>query len=211
MTGPEQVQKARLYVITPDLGRAHDELRDLARAALRGGADMLQLRHKTLPRGELLALARRLREATTKAGVLFIVNDHVDIALITGADGVHLGPNDMSIEAARRIAPEGFLIGASASSVDAARAAAQAGADYIGSGPAFSTPVKQEKTVIGPAGVAAVAAAVDVPVFAIGGIEESNLPELTSLGIHRACVIRAIADAADPEGASARLRAMLTA
>ena len=117
----------------------------------------------------------------------------------------------MSIEAARRIAPEGFLIGASASSVEAARAAVQAGADYIGSGPAFSTPVKKEKAVIGPAGVAAVVAAVDVPVFAIGGIEESNLSELMSLGIHRACIIRAVADAPDPEQATARLRAMLTA
>lgn len=131
--------------------------------------------------------------------------------MIAGADGVHLGPDDMSIEAARRIVPEGFLIGASASTVEAARAAVQAGADYIGSGPAFSTPVKQEKTVIGPAGVAAVKAAVNVPVFAIGGIEESNLSQLLALGIHRACVIRAIADALDPEQATARLRAMLTA
>jgi thiamine-phosphate pyrophosphorylase len=205
----DRLEAARLCVITPD--RGHDELLDLARAALRGGADVLQLRHKTLPRGELLALAHRVREATTRAGALFIVNDHVDIALIVGADGVHLGPNDMSIEAARRIAPEGFLIGASASSVEAARAAVQAGADYIGSGPAFSTPMKKEKAVIGPAGVAAVVAAVDVPVFAIGGIEASNLAELTTLGIHRACVIRAVADAPDPEQATARLRAMLTA
>jgi thiamine-phosphate pyrophosphorylase len=204
-----RLEAARLYVVTPDSG--HDELLDLARAALRGGADVLQLRHKTLPRGEVLALARRLREATANAGAVFIVNDHVDIALIVGADGVHLGPDDMSIEAARQIGPEGFVIGASASSVEAARAAVRAGADYIGSGPAFSTPVKQEKTVIGPAGVAAVTAAVDVPVFAIGGIDESNLWQLTALGIRRACVIRAIADAANPEQATSRLRAMLTA
>src|SRR5438445_2314074 len=208
MTGPERLQKARLYVVTPDRG---DELLDLARAALRGGADILQLRHKTVPRGELLALARRLREATTNAGAVFIVNDHVDIALIAGADGVHLGPNDMSIEAARRIAPEGFVIGASAQSVEAARAAVRAGADYIGSGPAFSTPVKQEKAVIGPAGIAAVTAAVDVPVFAIGGIDESNLSQLTALGIHRACVIRSVSDAPDPEQATARLHAIPTA
>jgi thiamine-phosphate pyrophosphorylase len=117
----------------------------------------------------------------------------------------------MSIEAARRIAPEGFVIGASAQAVEAARAAVRAGADYIGSGPAFSTPVKQEKAVIGPAGIAAVTAAVDVPVFAIGGIDESNLSQLTALGIHRACVIRSVSDAPDPEQATARLRAMLTA
>ena len=177
---------------------------------MKGGADILQLRHKTLARGELLELARRLRDLTSAAGVLLIVNDHLDIALIAGADGVHLGPDDVSVESARRLAPEGFLVGASASSPEAARLAVGAGADYIGSGPAFSTPVKKEKGVIGPAGVAAVAAAVDVPVFAIGGIDESNIAQLTSVGLRRICVIRAIAGASDPESVTRRLRAMLT-
>jgi thiamine-phosphate pyrophosphorylase len=170
----------------------------------------VQLRHKTLARRELLDLARKLREVTNTAGALFIVNDHVDIALIAGADGVHLGPDDMSIGAARRLAHEGFLIGASASNPDTARAAVSAGADYIGSGPAFATPVKKEKAVIGPAGVAAVAAAVEAPVFAIGGIEEMNVGRLTALGLRRVCVIRALADAPDPEKAARRLRAMLS-
>src|SRR5207245_9552222 len=97
MTGPERLQKARLYVVTPDRG---DELLDLARAALLGGADILQLRHKTLPRGELLALARRLREATTNAAAIFIVNDHADGPLIAGGHGVHTGPSDSRTEAA---------------------------------------------------------------------------------------------------------------
>lgn len=178
---------------------------------MKGGADVLQLRHKLLPRGELLELARRLRDLTSAAGVLFIVNDHLDIALIAGADGVHLGPDDLSVESARRLAPEGFLVGASASSPETARSAVSAGADYIGSGPAFSTPVKKEKGVIGPAGVAAVAAAVDVPVFAIGGIDESNVAQLTARGLRRVCVIRAVGDAGDPESVTRRLRAMLTA
>lgn len=201
------MQAARLYAITPD--RSPDEVIDISRAVLRGGADVLQLRHKTMRRGELLALARRLRGVTAEAEALFIVNDHVDIALIVAADGVHLGPDDLSVQAARLLVPDGFLIGASASNPEAAAAAVRAGADYIGSGPAFSTPVKKEKRVIGPAGVAAVAAAVDVPVFAIGGIEQSNLGLLTALGLHRVCVIRAVADAADPEKAARRLRAML--
>jgi len=169
----------------------------------------VQLRHKTLPRVELLALALELRGITSAAEALFIVNDHVDIALIAGADGAHLGPDDLSIGAARGLAHEGFLIGASASNPDTARSALSAGADYIGSGPAFATPVKKEKGVIGPAGVAAVAAAVDVPVFAIGGIEEANVGQLTALGLRRVCVIRAVADARDPEKATRRLRAML--
>ena len=106
----QRLQDAHLYVVTPD--RAPDDVIELARAVLRGGADVLQLRHKTLPRGELLELARKLRELTSAAGVPLIINDHVDIALISGADGAHLGPDDLSITSARRLAPEGFLIGA---------------------------------------------------------------------------------------------------
>ena len=158
---------------------------------------------------QLLLLARRIRELA--AGVLFIVNDHLDIALLSGADGVHLGPDDLSIEAARGVAGERLLIGASASSSDKALAAAELGADYIGCGPAFATPIKAEKVVIGPAGIAEVAAAVGsgVPVFAIGGINEANLSLLTAVGVRRACVIRAVSDAIDPEQATLRLRAML--
>jgi thiamine-phosphate pyrophosphorylase len=182
---------------------------DLAGAVLRGGAEVLQLRHKTLPRGELLEVARRLRELTSAAQAIFIVNDHVDIALASGADGVHLGPDDVPVDSARRLVPAGFLVGASASDPQSARSAVSAGADYIGCGPAFSTPVKKEKVVIGPAGVAAVASSVDVPVFAIGGIDASNVGQLIALGLHRVCVIRGVADAADPESAARRLRAML--
>lgn len=196
-----------MYVITPD--RDPQAVLDLGAAALRGGADVLQLRHKTLPRGELLPLAQRLREMVTARRALFIVNDHVDVALIAGADGVHLGPDDLSIGSARRIGGERLLIGASASSPAAAQAAVAEGANYIGSGPTFSTPLKKEKGVIGPAGVAAVAKAASVPVFAIGGIDESNLSQLTALGLWRVCVIRAVADAPDPEGMTRRLRTML--
>jgi thiamine-phosphate pyrophosphorylase len=196
-------------VITPDRDPA--AVVAIAEAAVRGGADVLQLRHKTLPRGELLALARRLRDITRAAGALFVVNDHVDIAMLSKADAVHLGPNDLSIESARRVAGDRLLIGASASTPDAAVAATAAGADYLGCGPAFATPIKSEKRVIGPAGVASIAAAVSVPVFAIGGIDESNVAQLTARGIRRACVIRAVADSPDPQAAARKLRAMLDA
>jgi thiamine-phosphate pyrophosphorylase len=170
----------------------------------------VQLRHKSLARGELLELARRLRRVITDS--LFVVNDHVDIALLSEADGVHLGPDDLSVASARRIAGERLLIGASASTIERAREAIEHGADYLGCGPAFATPNKPEKRVIGPQGIAAINAAVGegMPVFAIGGIDESNLGQLTALGIRRACVIRAVGDAADPEQAARRLRAMLT-
>lgn len=174
---------------------------------------MIQLRHKTLSRGELLPAARALRAITAEAGRFFVVNDFVDIALIAGADAVHLGPDDMTIEAARSVAGDRLLIGASASTPEAAREAIDAGADYLGVGPAFATPIKREKKVIGPEGVARVANAVGgrVPVFGIGGIDESNVASLTALGVRRVCVIRAIGDAADPEAAARRLRAMLDA
>ena len=200
---------AHLYVITPDA--QPDQVVDITTAAVRGGADIVQLRHKTLARGELLNLARRIRTITADAGVLFFVNDHVDIALLSEADGVHLGPDDLTIVSARRVAGDRLLIGASASSPEAARAAIADGADYLGSGPAFATPIKTEKKVIDPKGVAFIAAAVGpaVPVFAIGGIDETNVGQLIAAGLRRACVIRAVADAADPEEATRRLRAML--
>jgi thiamine-phosphate pyrophosphorylase len=200
---------AHLYVITPDA--PPDHVVDIATAAARGGAGIVQLRHKTLARGDLLDLARRIRTVTAHAGVLFVVNDHVDIALLSGADGVHLGPDDLSVASARRVAGDRLLIGASASSPEAARAAVADGADYLGSGPAFATPIKTEKQVIGPRGVVAVAAAVgpEVPVFAIGGIDESNLAQLVAEGLRRVCVIRAVSGAPDPEQAARRLHAML--
>src|SRR5258706_5728449 len=199
---------AHLYVIPPDA--AADRVVNLAAAALGGGADVVQLRHKGLARGEVMALRRRVREITRRAGTIFVVNDHVDIALLSEADGVHLGPDDLTIASARRVAGDRLLIGASASSPEAARAAIADGADYLGSGPAFATPIKTEKKVIGPEGVAAIAAVAGaVPVFAIGGIDETNLPRLTALGLRRACVIRAVADALDPESATRRLRTML--
>jgi thiamine-phosphate pyrophosphorylase len=199
---------AHLYFITPD--EAPDRIVELV-SAVSHGADVIQLRHKHLARGELVSLARDLRAVTARAGVLFIVNDHVDVAMLCHADGVHLGPDDLSIASARRIAGDDLIIGASASSPEAARAAIANGADYLGSGPAFPTPIKTEKQVIGPSGVAAIAAAVGptVPVFAIGGIDESNVAQLTVEGLRRVCVIRAVSEASDPAEATRRLRAML--
>jgi len=178
---------------------------EIAKAAVRGGADIVQLRHKSLPRGELLTLARELRDVVR--GALFVVNDYVDLALLAGADGVHLGPDDLSVASARKVAGDRLIVGVSASTADAV----QPGADYAGCGPAFATPLKPQKQVIGPAGVAALTSALSIPVFAIGGIEEANLGQLTALGIRRACVVRAVGEASDPEQATRRLRAMLTA
>jgi thiamine-phosphate diphosphorylase len=204
-----RLDAARLYFVTPDL--EPDAVLAVAAAALRGGAHVVQLRHKTLPRGRLLELARGLRHIVAGSARLFVVNDQVDIALLAGADGVHLGPDDLSVAAARRVAGDRLLIGASASSVEAAERAVADGADYLGCGPAFATPIKAEKKVIGPEGIAAIARAVPVPVFGIGGIDASNVSQLVAAGVRRSCVIRAIAGATDPEAAARALRRMLDA
>lgn|SRR5215471_17815175 len=168
-------------------------------AWLRGGVDVVQLRQKRLARGRLLALATVLADACSAARVLFVVNDHVDVAMLSGADGVHVGPDDLTVASARRVAGPDLLVGASASTPEAGREAERDGADYLGSGPAYETPLKTEKRVIGPAGVAAVAAAVTVPVFAIGGIDRDRLSEVRAAGVDRVCAIRALGAAADPE------------
>lgn len=140
--------------------------------------------------------------------MLFIVNDHLDVALASGADGVHLGPDDLSVAAARRAAGPRLLIGASASAPEAAMKAEADGADYLGSGPAYATPLKTEKQVIGPAGVAAVAAAVHIPVFAIGGIDLQRVRDLKASGMARICAIRSLAGD-DPEGQARRFKRAL--
>jgi len=200
----DRLRAARLCAITPEAEPGQVER--LVHAWLSGGASIIQLRQKQLPRGRLLELACALAPACARASALFIVNDHLDIALLSGANGVHLGPDDLSVVAARRVAGADVIIGASASTPEAARQAERDGADYLGSGPAYATPLKPEKQVIGPMGVAAVTVAVAIPVFAIGGIDRSRLSELRSAGIERVCAISALGRAPNPE---AEVRAWL--
>jgi thiamine-phosphate pyrophosphorylase len=169
----------------------------------------VQLRHKSLDRGRLLELGIELAGLCRKSGVVFIVDDQLDVALLAGADGVHLGPDDISVAAARRVAGPALLIGASASEPRTAIEAEAAGADYLGTGPAYPTPIKTEKQVIGPAGVVAVARAVSIPVFAIGGIDPGRVAELRAAGVARVCAIRSLAEAADPAAEARRFREAL--
>lgn len=203
-----RLSAARLYAITPD--QDSEDLFDLVSAWLRGGVDMVQLRSKAMARSRLLEVAGCLRESCASAGVLFIVNDHLDVAMLSGADGVHLGDEDLSVASARAVAGPELLIGASASTPDAALAAVAAGADHIGAGPVWATPIKADKAAIGPDGVAAVRTAVEVPVFAIGGIDAARIGELRAVGVDRACVIRALSQTPDPESAARELKAALT-
>jgi thiamine-phosphate pyrophosphorylase len=204
-----RLEAARLYGITPEL--PPPRLLELVDGWLAAGVPLVQLRAKTLPRGELLELARNLAHRCHRAGALLLVDDHLDVALLADADGVHLGEEDLPIGDARRVIEEqgvALLVGASAATPEAGRTAAAAGADYLGVGPAYATPIKAEKRPIGPGGVAGVQAAVGIPVFAIGGVDVGRIGELRAHGVGRVCVIRALSGP-DPRGMACRLLAAL--
>lgn len=197
--GTALARRLRLVVITDSELAAPRDVADVVGAALRAGAPAVQLRDKVLPPRDLLPLARRLRADTHTSGALFFVNDRLDLALAAGADGVHLGPDDLPVAAARRIAPPGFLIGHSADDPHAARAAVAAGADYIGCGTVFPTGTKTDAgSAIGVGRLAEVARCVDAPVVAIGGITVGRAPEVLAAGASGCAVVSAVMGAADP-------------
>ncbi len=196
------LRSARLYFVT-DSGTPDD----LLRAALDGGVDMVQLRDPSAGDSELLAAAERFRAACDDAGALFWVNDRPDLALAAGADGVHVGQDDMPVADARR---EGLLVGLSTHSPEQFAAGVAAGADQLSVGPVWETPTKPGRPAAGLDYVRHAASAnADVPWFAIGGIDESNVAQVVEAGASRIVVVRAIRDAADPRAAAAALRAAL--
>lgn len=173
----------------------------IARAALRGGARVIQLRDKTTPPRPLLHIAREIRQLTRESGALLMINDQLDLALLCEADGVHLGPDDWPIAAVRQIAPAGFLIGASCGTPDEARTAQRAGADTIGIGAVYATSTKTDAGgAIGLDGLRAVMNATSLPCAAIGGIGLNNIGAVAQTGVQMACVISAIASAGDADG-----------
>lgn len=197
-----RLRRLRLIVITDSGLAAPRGVVDVVGEALRAGAPAVQLRDKGLPPRDLLPLATRLRDDTRSAGALFFVNDRLDLALAAGADGVHLGPDDLPVAAARRIAPSGFLIGYSADDAAAARVAVAAGADYIGCGTVFTTRTKADAgAAIGLGRLREVARSVDVPVVGIGGVTVRNSPEVFGAGAAGCAVVRAVMGARNPERA----------
>lgn len=190
----------RLIVITDRRLAGPRDLLHVVRICLEAGAPAVQLRDKQATARELYEQAVRLRALTTEYGALLFINDRLDVALAAGADGVHLGPGDIPLEAARRAAPPPFLIGISTDDPGTARRAEAAGADYIGCGAVFGTTTKTDvgDEKIGPEGVAAVAGAVEIPVVAIGGITPENAPDLANTGAAGIAVIGALMAAEDP-------------
>jgi thiamine-phosphate pyrophosphorylase len=183
-------------------GRSHSEI---AAQVVAGGAKVVQLRDKTTAKGELLAVARELRELCTAANVLFVVNDHLDIALAADADGLHLGQEDLPVAVARRILPIDKLIGCSV--VDAAQAAAAEadGADYIAAGAIYPTTSREAIEVIGLEVLGKIKKKVALPLVAIGGITGDNAAAVQAAGADSVAVISAILQARSPEKAARQI------
>lgn len=179
--------------------------------SLAAGATAVQLRDKHASSGELLEMANALRPVVERHGVLFLVNDRFDVALASGAHGVHLGDDDLPVAEVRRVVPRDFVIGRSADTEEAAGAAESAGADYLGVGSVFGTRTKAEVIgeVIGTRQLACVASAVSIPVVGIGGVDAANAAQVTRAGAAGVAVVSAVMTAPDPaDVVRALLRAM---
>jgi len=172
------------YVIT-----SKDHVK-IAEEACKGGARVIQYRDKKSSRHNMLEIADKIRKITKKFDSLFIVNDFIDIALISKADGVHLGQDDIPLQKARKITPEDFIIGLSTHSLEQAKKAEKAGADYIGIGPVFSTPTKENYSPIGLSTVRKVLQNVNIPVVTIGGINIANIDQLVKIGVRNVAMVR---------------------
>lgn len=208
MSPAERTRRLALIVVTDERTGGRDIV-DVVRAALRGGAPSIQLRSKTGTARELVDLARRLLPETRAAGALLWVNDRVDVALAAGADGAHVGDDDLPVAAARRICPPGFLLGRSAETVEIALQAQQDGADYVGVGPVYPTATKADAgPAVGLERIARVHSAVTVPIVGIGGISADGAAPVIRAGAHGVAVVSAIMLAPDPEQAT---RDLLTA
>lgn len=203
-----RLEPVRLYVlVTSRLCRGDPAA--TAEAAIAGGADCIQLREKDAPDREVLRLARRLREVTRQAGVLLIVNDRPDIAALAGADGVHLGQDDLPLADARRLLRPGAIVGRSTHELAQARAAIEEGADYIGVGPMFASATKDAGAVAGVPYLRQVVSQVALPHVAIGGITAANVGQLVEAGAKRVAVCSAVIAAADPAAVAADIKSRL--
>lgn len=195
----------RLYVIVTEALCRKDWF-DTAQAALAGGADALQLREKNVSDLALLERGTRLAKLCHEHGALFFVNDRADVAVACGADGVHLGQDDVTVPAARRLLPGRMLIGLSTHTPEQVHAAAEAAPDYIAVGPMFPTETKPQAHIAGPGTLVAARACTSLPLVAIGGITERNVGEVISAAPCAVCVCSAVIAAAEVESACVRVR-----
>jgi thiamine-phosphate pyrophosphorylase len=201
-----------VYVITDRGAAGARSILEVVRAAIRGGATVVQLREKSATTREMVELGQALHGVTAPAGVPLIVNDRLDVAQAIEAEGVHVGVDDMPVPLARRVLGPDRLVGYSPDTVEAALRGQQEGADYLGIGDVFGTPSKPDAgEPIGLEGLAAVVEAVSIPVVAIGGITAENAPAVAQAGASGVAVISAVVGAADPEAAARRLKRAFSA
>lgn len=201
-----RLRDARLYLVC-DLRPGGRGLDHVLAPALAAGVDVVQLRDKQAGRDELLAAAAIARGLCDETGALLILNDHPELVEEAGADGCHVGRDDMQATAARALAGAGALVGQSTHFPDEVAGATDA--DYIGVGPVYATPTKPGRHPVGVELVGFAAFHAPVPFFAIGGIDTGNIEDVVTAGARRIAVVRAITEAADPGAAAAQLRAAL--
>ncbi|HEX3041649.1 MAG TPA: thiamine phosphate synthase [Solirubrobacterales bacterium] len=200
----ERLRTARLYFVCE--ARPQSDLEALLRAALTGGADIVQLREKELGRAEIERAAETFRRVADTFSALFIVNDDPDLARTCDADGVHVGQDDVSAEQARELLGPDAIVGLSTHSEEQIAASAGRPVDYISVGPIWETPTKAGRPGVGLELIEHAAGNAPHPFFAIGGIDAGNAEQVVSAGAERLCAVRAIRDAADPSAAASELR-----
>lgn len=205
-----EIALGRLHVLTDFHLQQQYSHADLARLAIRGGADTIQFRQKHGGIQNKLIEAEKVAAVCIDASIPLIIDDRIDVAQAVEADGVHLGQEDFPVDAARSILGPDTLIGATATKQHQVVEAQEMGADYIGFGPVFPTTSKRNpKSVKGPEGLAAACEAVPIPVIAIGGITHDRVRPALEAGAHGVAVLSAVATANDPEQATARFRASI--
>lgn len=197
-----------LYAVTDRAWTGERTLYQQVEAALKGGVTCVQLREKALDEAAFLQEARELCALCRRYGVPFIVNDSVEIALACGADGVHVGQEDMEAGEARRRVGEDMILGVSVHTVEEARRAVRDGADYLGLGAVFPTSTKADADVMPRETLRAICGAAEVPAVAIGGINRDNLLRLSGSGVDGAALVSAIFSAEDIEGTCRELRGL---
>ena len=204
--------RARLLVITDAALAGARGIVPAAELAIAGGAGLVQYRDKHKTTREKMAEVQALLAVCRAAGVPRVVNDDVGLALAAGADGVHVGQDDLPVAAVRRLLGSGRIVGCSATTMAGAREGVRAGADYLGLGPIFATPTKTDAAAPGGLDLARAAAAeITLPWFAIGGINAGTIAAVVAAGARRGAVVAAVMAAADPRAAAAELAAALPA
>ena len=202
-------QNWKLYVIADKEAAAGRPLKEIVQLAIQGGADVIQLRDKIASDAEFVREAKELLQITRAHHVPLILNDRVQAARDSGADGVHLGQEDGDFITARKALGKHALIGRSTHTPEQAALAEKEGFDYIGVGPVFKTPTKPDYQEVGLALIKYAAKQIRIPFVAIGGIDESNVRQVRQAGAHRVAVVRAVAASPNPSESAKKLKALL--